>query len=497
MKTYPVYFAPDLNPSWSVNPGVLTAVADMYPTKRGSLRAYACTSAAAYSTSSTTTKGTPLVGRSMGGYVFVGTTKRILFPDSGVGALYDVSKDTNADLQPNDYTTASDWSFSAWGWQFIACSKVNPPQTLTFDPATGLFTGTGLFTDLGGSPPKASLCVVQKDFLLLFDCNDGSYDLNDQVCWSGLANLTSWTTGANNLATQAGNNRLRDTYGGIKAAEPLRDAVVAYKADSIYIGQYTGRSPFFWEWSVVARGVGCASPHGVAHVGDQHFFVNALGIHKFDGATATLLNTDAAKYLKAGGYNLTSMHATVDEQEGLIIWWLKTSATTTAGFAAGLAWNMYTNKLGWIGTPWTSYTATGTIYGTYADLSGSMLGAPSSSQLSMLLFGYTGTTIGAQYPTALGTTCSLTTGDIGDDTSITVVKGVKPHCISLTSLTSLTDYTRKTLSASLDAGTAATVDTTNLKYDLLKSNGWHRFTAAMSGAEIVGLAIDSQPAGKV
>ena len=34
-KFVPVYFAPDMDPSWMVNPGVLVDVQNMIPTTRG------------------------------------------------------------------------------------------------------------------------------------------------------------------------------------------------------------------------------------------------------------------------------------------------------------------------------------------------------------------------------------------------------------------------------------------------------------------------------
>src|SRR5512146_3023482 len=41
IKYFPLTFAPDLDPSWSLNPGILTDVTNMAPTKRNTFISYA------------------------------------------------------------------------------------------------------------------------------------------------------------------------------------------------------------------------------------------------------------------------------------------------------------------------------------------------------------------------------------------------------------------------------------------------------------------------
>lgn len=484
----PVYFAPDKHPSWNVNPGVLTAVSDMYPTKRGTLRAYGGSSSPIGNFTEDpitfpTTSGTALYGRAMRDHlgaarIILGTTKRLYV---NVGNLWgDIS------LGGIDYTTASDWTFTTWGSSYIACSKENYPQTST---------SGGTFANLT-TALKARLCVTQKDFLLLADYNDGT-DTPDGVAWSQLGNIASFSTSINNLATEAGYNRLRDTPGTIRAFEPLRDAVVAYKDDSIYLGQYTGRSPHFWEWQCVSHAVGASARHGIAKIGDAHYFLNALGLWRFDGSSLQMLSSDAARYLKTGGYKLDTIHAAVDEQEGLIIWYLKTSSTTTAAFSAGLAFNIHSGKLGWIATPWTTNSPTAVIWGTYSDFGGSGVTAPTTSQMAIML-AYSTTRLGTdvtyfQYVDILGTSSSITTGFIGVESSYVQSLRCIPHCLSLTSLSSGTDANSSRMYSS---ATSTTMEEDNERWDWYVSNRYHKLTLPMVGAEIEGLELEGLGASR-
>lgn len=479
---FPVYWSPDIAPDWSVNPGVLTTVSNLYPTKRNTLKAYNCSGGVGNWTGDPVMDpvvvGTPLAGRvlrdpSGTAKTIVGTTKRLY--KNNVNLWTDIS------LGGADYTTASDWHFAAWGTSWFAVSKANNPQ-VSVSGAT--------FADLGGTPPKAKLVCVQKDFVLLADCNDGT-DLGDQVCWSGIGNSTSWTTGANNLATQAGNARLRDTPGAIAALEPLGADVIAYKADSIYRGVYTGRSPYFWEWQCISYNVGCGSPHGVATVGDAHYFQHATGIYRLSGGGLELLNNNASRYLRTNSYDFTSMHSGWDEHEKLIVWFLRTSSTTTAAFSAGLGYNAITKQLGLV-TPHAAYNATGVIRGSYADFSASGMTAPTTSQLAIMVTGATtfgGNNLGwVQYADILGTTCSLTTGHLGSDTEYSQDIRITPRCYALTSLSSATDNNRDRIYDASPTATTASED--NERIDVLAANRWHQLTFTASAMEIAGLTVE-------
>src|SRR5213076_1965865 len=104
---YPLYFAPDLDPAWSVNPGLLIDVVDLVPSKRNTLLSYVSDSTLDLSgTFSSNTYGSALMGAitrtvSGGGRLVVGTAKRLMEHTGSAWA--------DRSLGGVDYTTATDW----------------------------------------------------------------------------------------------------------------------------------------------------------------------------------------------------------------------------------------------------------------------------------------------------------------------------------------------------------------------------------------------------
>src|SRR5690242_20331788 len=84
-KYYGIYFAPDLDNWWNVNPGMLLDVSDLVPTKRGSYKTYQAGSSQNLSNGafSEATYGTALTGKIIKrvngtARMLAGTTKRLM-----------------------------------------------------------------------------------------------------------------------------------------------------------------------------------------------------------------------------------------------------------------------------------------------------------------------------------------------------------------------------------------------------------------------------------
>src|SRR6185312_2529712 len=272
----------------------------------------------------------------------IGTTKRLLsIQSSGGGTFYDASKGAT------DYTTATDWSFTTYGNDVIACSKTNPPQVAT------LADGGMVFADLGGAPPKARCCTTQKNFVLLGDTDDGVNNLGDRVWWSALANDTSWTASA---ATQAGNLRVLETPGPITELVNMRDSVALYKEDSVYILDYQG-SPLLWTARLISDKIGCASPHGVAVVNGIHYFIHRTGVYRFDGASVQPIGTPVTSFLasKVAAQKIYAfVQAAHEESENNIYWFFGTSTNTDNVRNRALVWNYMTGQFGYVVNTWAS-----------------------------------------------------------------------------------------------------------------------------------------------
>jgi len=499
-KYFPVVFAPDLDPSWGINPGVLTDVQNMVPTKRGTLQNYACATTLG-TTFSESTYSTPLTGaiiKKVDGTarLFVATLTRLM-EATDTSTWIDRSKGAaDYSFTSDNHRYDEDWQFTSYGNDVIAVSKSNNPQVINASSA---------FADLGGSPPKAACCTTNKNFVLLGNCNNGVNDLGDQIWWSGLGNDATWTADA---ATQAGNYRLLDTPGNVTALVNMRESVIAYKEDSVYLGDYQG-SPLLWTWRLITDKVGCASPHGVAIVDGIHYFCHRTGIFRFDGASVQPIGPLINNYLcvKLGDQSkYATAHAVYDESSSLILWYFNTTADSTAYTRQhALAFNPKTGQYGYVTDGWDTGICRGVVKATLSDIAAwqPTLGTTANTTSNILLVGQVVSTTNAVIKTVrLGdtnssATMSITTGDIGDDMTFAKVTGVKARWLSYSgTLANMTVSGRKYQGDTASDTATFTADATNARWDGAMSRRIHYMTVPISTyGELAGLFITSVPAG--
>jgi hypothetical protein len=497
MATVPVFYAPDRDPDWSRNPGVLTDCVDMIPDKKGSLRSWVGQQVGLASWSYASLGGPALHARSFpvsNGSTFrlVATSSRLLNAAGswGVMSIIDVS------LGGAAYAgSPQDWAFSQRGDKIYAVSKLVAPQVFTVGTSAA-------FAALGGTPPKAACTAVNRNFVMLGDCNNGASDLGDQWWCSGIGNDATWTP---DPATECANGRLLETSGPITSLVPLRDSIIAYKANAIHVLDYVG-TPIVWAQRVASHSVGCAAPHGVASVADAHYFIHDSNIWRFDGSGLRAIGDDVVvsflNTLQGGNnsYALKYTHAVVDEGKQLIVWYCKKNGTNAGTFTHGLALNYATGKFGLITNP--AYTTAGgsTAYATTCVMQGPMASdypagwGTYDSQSSITLVGSDGVTTCKFVTTGWGVNAnaSITTGQIGSDEAYTRVSRVTPQLLGLATgtpaLANCTDYTRDRIHKAATACTM-TADTTRIRWDLDASNRWHQFVLPMNGADLGGIAV--------
>lgn len=487
---FPIFLAPDIDPMWGVNPGLLTDVANLVPSKRGTYKSYSC---------SNTEDALNLYGASFGpayygeiikrtdgsARLIIGTQKNLL-ESTATGAV-DISKGATA------YATVSAWCFATFGNDLLAVSKTNPVQVSTAQLA--------VFADLGGGPPKASCCTVQKNFVILGDCNDGVNDLGDQVWWSALGNDASWTPSA---ATQAGNLRILSAPGKITALVKMRDAVAIYKEDSVHILDYQG-SPLLWTERMVSNQVGCAALHGVASVNGIHYFLHRTGVHRFDGASVINVGKGVNKYLfdKMGNQaNYATAQVAYDEYEGVILWYFGTAGGTTLPYA--FSFHPETGRFGFVAN--TVNPSTGScnsvLKSTLSDFAAwnsATAFAATSSNLAVLAQGTLSVTFlrkpvlgssGAQTATA-------TTGDLGDEISVVTVNRVKARMLSFSgSIASMNVATKMSESESYGTPIAYVGDASRRRWDGMASGRFVQMTIPITNyGEIAGVYITKSQSG--
>jgi hypothetical protein len=498
-RYYPVYWAPDLDPSWEINPGVLRTVDFCFPAKTGGLRSMAAYDLAndvtGPSVLATATYGTPLIGRATANGTFVGTTKRLVLLTPGAGVSW-----TDKSKGAANYTTATDWQFATRGSRTFAASIVNPLQ---------VSTSGGTFADCAGSPPKASFVVAQSNFLLLADTDDGTHT-TDQVWTSAIGNDADF---APSLATECSTYLLRDTDGPITAFEALRNIVVAYKADSIYVGEYTGVSPYFWRWRCVSHNVGCSASHGVARVGDTHYFWHDSDLWQFDGVNLKQIDVKVSNWVR-NNYTqlaLATLKATTDAVEGLIVWY------GDASYSLGLCYNVFTNRIGFVSNMSTG-TLRSTVYSSvvvgppsYLSYFPRLQSLSSTAYRNIMLIGVGATNMEAGMVRHATGTATADTGDVGTEGIMTTARSIAPR------LTPFYDSVGATASGVSGMGTGQRfykansggvwgnnqVDTLTTssaatepypRWEGVRTAHWHRFRMPWTSDDLVGVTIDADEA---
>lgn len=462
-KYVPVYFAPDKDPSWNVNPGVLTDVRNLVPTVRGTLANYAATAAENF------TAVTPLVTaiipntakimRRVGVIAGSGSARLIIGGDSDllepVGAVL-----TNVSSAPGAYG-ALEWALDAFGDSMLAAGA-----SVFLQPSSRIQRSTGaagtLFADLPNSP-RCAITVVQRGFVLAFNCYDGTNWYSDGWMCSGLQNPTSWCadfTAPANVTTQANYGRVYETSGGWRAAHRMRDGIAAYKEDSLYLGRYTGpitsSAPNTWSFTLVSDRMGVGNHNAVAIVNGVHYFVHRTGVYRFDGSYPQNIGVGRVnrwlqeRISRSSLYTLPGLRSQVNEEESTITWWFLASALASGKantiINAGLVYNYVTDSWGFIDRPWDEQGPQTSLRYFLAPVQASRaeLGAWTASfpvdgrratQLSVGQDVTAGTVflrgaVVGQSSRGTDTTSVAVTGDLGDDVNYSRVDEVKPRLLA-------------------------------------------------------------------
>jgi hypothetical protein len=330
-------YAPDADTSWEVNPGSLIGMDGFAPMPS---RAYGSVQVDDYITNIT---GTDVLDARM----FRQTDDSIRLLLFRIGDIDEYSSGGTRTNRGTGYTFTLEgtWNSTAWGNQIIAVNYLDAPQSST---------GAG-FTALSGSPPKARHIASNVNFVMMADVDDsGSNVYTDMVWWSALQNPASWTP---SIATQAGNIRLLDSPGPITALVAYKDKFLAFKKNSIFVGEYVG-PPFIFQWRMISNRIGCVAPKSVVECDGQLFWVDTAGIFAFDGASIrnvgphvfqTILNQigyveqtsgisgEESPAVGADGYSLTAMRACADDVYG-VVWftcYVEISAGATTAYSFG------------------------------------------------------------------------------------------------------------------------------------------------------------------
>lgn len=340
-----VRYAPDVDISWSVNPGTLTSLNAFTPLQSGHY--------------GTTAAGVVFASMTGANHVYAKTFRQI---DGSVRFLafrtQDIDEyDTNGTRtnRGTSYSASTPmWSATAWGNQIIATNYYDAPQSST---------GAG-FSALSGSPPKARMVASNVDFVMFADVDDGGSNVySDMVWWCGIRNPVTWTPAQ---ATQAGNIRLLQAPGPIRALVTYGKTFVVFKDNAIIVGQYLGPQ-YTFGWQMFSSSIGCVGQNAVIELDGKLYFLHTSGFYEFDGQNirnigvevfqrfmAEAATINANDYQSANGdssqaaYGLSKTQCAVDDIEGVV--WFSSgtyrSATDQAEYLYHYGYNVRSGKWG-------------------------------------------------------------------------------------------------------------------------------------------------------
>ena len=428
----PVTYQPDLDTSWGIAPGSVTALTNFLPTKRGTYGSVGVTQYGSFSGMTTF----PVIS-----YLFRqvnGTMRLLCFNKTSIDE-YDSSATRTS--RGTGYTSTGTWQAAAQGNAIVAVSLAN---------ATQVSTGAG-FTGLGGGAPQAAFIVSNAGFLLMANTFDGvSTTLPDQVAWSALQNYTSWTPSA---ATQAGNIRLLDAPGPITALANLRETVVAFKDNAIFIGQYVG-TPLLWAWRMVTDRIGCAGGEAVCEYNGVLYFLHSSGVYSFDGSqivpiglpinNVLLNNAGYLTYPGSGSLgsvtgSIVATQTVVDDINGTVIFGPQCGGATVGHRRIWFGYNVFSQKWGQFQMPQINSQNgswdVSAVKAKYADVQSFLADTTARGLVcQQSSTGGTNTMNAIRYPSAPvqiqgGGQPSLTTGMIGSNDGANAITRVQYRCL--------------------------------------------------------------------
>lgn len=373
----------------------------------------------------------------------------------------------------------SRWSFCQFGDTTIASNLVDPMQ----------FSTAGAFADLAGAPKAKIVVSASNNFVIAFNTNDGTYGASPDRWWCcAQGDQTSW---APNVSTGATTGRLVAVEGALQAALPLGDYVVAYKARGIFLGQFVGATQGSWAWTLI-RGAeaGAVGPEAVCDIGGVHFYVSNEDFWLFDGTTPVSIGDGVVRRWWATNSSALYRNRTsvgFDKRNSLVR--VRYASKTSTG-ALDRCLVYHTKRKRWgvddmVAQANLNYIAPGvTIDGltAYASTIDALPDVPLDSQFWMGGGETPAFFDGTNTLRSLSGTCadsSFTTGDIGDDDTVTMIERFRVRYTQAPTTATATGLRKWSEGEQLVPD--AMCDLNDGKFDLQQSGRWHRVRVDMTG----------------
>lgn len=470
-------FAPDAD---KTSPGVFTDCANVVPYEsgfRGAPTPVATTAAALASEARGAVVTTKLDGSRR---IFAGTQTK----------LYELNGTSWTDRSAGTYTgsTESRWSFCQFGDTTVATNLSDDMQS----------SASGSFAAIAGAPKAKIVVSASNNFVLAFNTNDGTYGQSPDRWWCcAQGDQTSWTPA---VSTLANTGRLVAVEGAIQAGLPLGDYVIAYKARGIFVGSFAG-SPVVWQWNLVPGGeAGAVGQEAVCDIGGSHFVVSNDNFWLFDGTRPIPIGTGVVRQWFLNNSSPAYRYRTkaiFDKQLGLV----RVSFPSLSSTVCDMMLVYHVGKKQWGRSDQSVEAALNYIapnitidgldaYGATID---ALPNIPLDSQ-----FWLSGGQVAAYFNTShqlvalSGATAasSFTTGDMGDDDTVTMLERARIRFESSPTTATATGFYKMNEGDALIAGPTNAIN--DGKFDLRQSGRFHRIRFDFTG-DHKEYAFDAKP----
>ena len=461
-------FLPDAEPTI---PGVITSCVNFIPDQTGMRGA----------PSASTPGDTPALAAACQGAAIVtklNDTRRIF---AGTQTkLYELSAGSWSDVSTGSYTGGADsrWSFAQFGDSTLATNLADTIQ---------ISSGSG-FAPIGYAL-EAKIIFSVGAFVMALNTSDATYSTSPNRWWcSASFDATSWTPSVSTLATTG---QLVSAPGQITAGGRLGEFAIAYKEKAVYVGQFVG-APAVWDWVQAPGGdAGCIGQDAWCDVGGAHFVVGMDSFWIFDGSRPVPVGVGEVRdwfYTNSSPLYRSKTQCVYDKQNN-IVWTFYASNTSTTCDQA-LVYHVGSKRWGCvtisIEAALNYISAGATIDGltTYSATIDGLSSYSFDSQFwlsggrSLSIFN---TSHQLQSLTGVSTTSGFTTGDAGDDDTVSLLSKIRLRFLPGYKPTTANVQSYSKMEAGDGLTTGPTSSMSDGKFDVLQSARFHRAEFTFTG----------------
>lgn len=354
------------------------------------------------------------------------------------------------------------------------------PQSIT---DAVLASPTILTSDMAGSPPKAKIAAIIRNFLVIGHTFDDVDEFKSRVQWSGFDDPTEWTVGTN----QSGFQDIQGNGADIEAIVGGEYGVI-FQRNAIVRMTYVG-APLIWQFDAIEEEIGVFAGESVVQVGSDIYYLGNNGFHVLkDGVTSIPIGLN-----KIDRWFFSELHPSAptssssfvvgayDSITGSVIWSFRDKTSTVKNRL--IIYNIKSQK-------WT--TATINLEWIYSTPPLTGIGTP--TELRENAVEYFDSEHKPRSPKGDYLAATIETGEISQDDRLTQLTSVRPvidgtSTVIVSTRDKLTDTATDSASISLD-GSGKANTRTHARY--------HRIKVTTSGDfnHATGVEVDIKPRGK-